>query len=126
MPGEGKAKKPRAKPIASTKRSTFSGTSEFATRAKWRGSRRFIRGGRRSGKAQFNWMPTSDLMSRWPVAFFTWAVVIVGVTSVAAAYWYTSAFAPAPISKAHAQRSSVSFLRLRLRRMRARAQTVIR
>ncbi len=47
-------------------------------------------------------MPTTDLMSRWPVAFFTWALLIVGLVSVAAAYWYTSAFAPAPISKAHA------------------------
>jgi hypothetical protein len=46
-------------------------------------------------------MPTSDLMSRWPVAVFTWALLVVGLVSVAAAYWYTSAFSPAPISKAH-------------------------
>src|SRR6202008_2890126 len=30
---------------------------------------------------------------------------MVGVVSVAAAYWYTSAFAPAPISKAHATKA---------------------
>src|SRR6185503_3941486 len=62
----------------------------------------FPKGGRRSGKTQFNWMPTTDLMSRWPAAFFTWSLLIVGLLSVAAAYRYTSAFAPAPISKAHA------------------------
>jgi hypothetical protein len=62
----------------------------------------YPKGGRRSGKTQFNWMPTSDLMSRWPVAFFTWALLIVGLVSVAAAYGYTSAFTPGPVSKAHA------------------------
>jgi hypothetical protein len=62
----------------------------------------FPKGGRRSGKNQFNWMPTSDLMSRWPVAFFTWALLIVGIVSVAAAYGYTSAFTPGPLSNAHA------------------------
>ncbi len=40
-------------------------------------------------------------MSRWPIAFFTWALLVVGLVSVAAAYWYTSAFSPAPVSKAH-------------------------
>jgi len=66
------------------------------------------KGGRRAGKAQYNWIPTTDLMSRWPVAVFTWALIIVGVVSVAAAYRYTRAFSPAPISNAHTK-SQLSF-----------------
>jgi FHA domain len=62
----------------------------------------FPRSRRRSGREQSLWMPTTDLISRWPVAVFIWAAVGVAVVSVAGAYWYTSAFAPAPISKAHA------------------------
>lgn len=56
---------------------------------------------RRAGKAQFNWTPTTDLMSRWPVSFFIWSGIVVGLLSVAAAYWYTSAYAPGPVSYAH-------------------------
>lgn len=55
----------------------------------------------RAGKAQFNWAPTTDLMSRWPVSFFIWSAVAVSLLSVAAAYWYTSAYAPRPVSLAH-------------------------
>lgn len=103
MPGEGKAKKPRATPIASNKALDIFWDKRIRDAGKMaRPSPLYPKLGRRTGKAQFNWMPTSDLMSRWPVAFFTWAVVVVGLISVAAAYWYTSAFSPAPISKAHA------------------------
>jgi pSer/pThr/pTyr-binding forkhead associated (FHA) protein len=63
----------------------------------------FPKGQRRSGKAQFNWTPTSDLISRWPVAFLVWGAIGVGLLSVAAAFWYTSAYAPAPISNSHAK-----------------------
>jgi hypothetical protein len=35
------------------------------------------------------------------VAVFTWALLVVGVVSVAAAYRYAKAFSPAPLSKAH-------------------------
>src|SRR6185295_16956731 len=62
----------------------------------------FPKSGRRSGKAHFNWALTTDLISRWPAAFFTWGVILVAAGSVAAAYWYTNAFAPGPLSKAHA------------------------
>lgn len=58
---------------------------------------------RRSGKTQFNWTPTTDLISRWPVALFVWGGIIIGLLSVAAAFWYTSAYAPAPISHAHSK-----------------------
>ena len=102
-PTEGKAKKPRAAPITSNKALDIFWDKRIRDAGKMaRPSPLYPKGGRRTGKAQFNWMPTSDLMSRWPLAFFTWALLVVGLISVAAAYWYTSAFAPAPISKAHA------------------------
>jgi pSer/pThr/pTyr-binding forkhead associated (FHA) protein len=63
----------------------------------------FPKGQRRAGKAQFNWTPTSDLISRWPVAFLVWGAVGVGLLSVAAAFWYSNAYAPAPVSNAHAK-----------------------
>ena len=62
----------------------------------------FPRSQRRAGKAQFNWTPTSDLARRWPVSFFIWGAVVVGALSVAAAYWYANAYAPAPLSRSHA------------------------
>lgn len=58
---------------------------------------------RKSGKAQFNWMPTSDLVSRWPASFLIGGAIVAGLLSIAAAFWYTSAYAPAPISLAHAK-----------------------
>ena len=98
-----KAKKPRAAPIAGTKALDIFWDKRIRDVGKMaRPSPLYPKGGRRSGKAQYNWIPTTDLLSRWPVAFFTWALLVVGLVSVAAAYWYTSAFSPAPISKAHA------------------------
>jgi hypothetical protein len=97
-----KAKKPRAAPLAGTKALDIFWDKRMRDVAKMaRPSPLSPKGGRRAGKAQYNWLPTSDLMSRWPVAVFTWALLIVGVVSVAAAYRYTSAFAPAPIATSH-------------------------
>jgi hypothetical protein len=59
----------------------------------------------RLGKARFNWTPTRDLIRPWPFAVFLWAAVVLGVLSVAAAFGYTAAFAPAPISSAHSRMS---------------------
>ncbi len=102
-PTEGKAKKPRAAPIAGTKALDIFWDKRVREVGKMtRPSPLSPKGGRRTGKAQFHWIPTSDLMSRWPIAFFTWALLIVTLVSIAAAYGYASAFAPAPISKAHA------------------------
>ena len=85
-PAEGKAKKARAAPIASNKALDIFWDKRIRDAGKMaRPSPLSPKSGRRSGKAQFNWVPTSDLMSRWPIAFFTWAVVIVGLISVAAA-----------------------------------------
>lgn len=102
-PVEGKAKKPRPAPIAGTKALDIFWDKRIREAGKMvRPSPLFPKAGRRSGKAQFNWTPTTDLISRWPAAFFTWAAIIVGASSVAAAYWYTSAFTPGPLSNAHA------------------------
>jgi len=102
-PDESKAKKARAAPVPSNKALDVFWDKRIREAGKMaRPSPLYPKGGRRSGKTQFNWMPTSDLMSRWPVAFFTWALLIVGLVSVAAAYGYTSAFTPGPVSKAHA------------------------
>ena len=97
------AKKPRPAPIGGTKALDIFWDKRIREAGKMvRPSPLFPRSARRTGKAQFNWTPTTDLVSRWPAAFFTWAVIIVGGASVAAAYWYTNAFAPGPLSKAHA------------------------
>ena len=102
-PDEAKTKKPLAAPVPSNKALDVFWDKRIREAGKMaRPSPLYPKGGRRSGKTQFNWMPTSDLMSRWPVAFFTWALLIVGLVSVAAAYGYTSAFTPGPVSKAHA------------------------
>lgn len=53
------------------------------------------------GKARFNWKPTRDLERPWPFSIFTWGVVVVGLLSIVAAFSYTSAFSPAPVSNAH-------------------------
>jgi hypothetical protein len=55
------------------------------------------------GKARFNWKPTRDLERPWPFSIFTWGVVVVGLLSIVAAFSYTSAFSPAPLSNAHAR-----------------------
>ena len=102
-PEEVKGKKPRAVPIASNKALDVFWDKRVREVSKMaRPSPLYPKSGRRTGKTQFNWLPTSDLMSRWPVAFFTWALLIVGIVSVAAAYGYTSAFTPGPIAKSHA------------------------
>lgn len=55
----------------------------------------------RLGKARFNWAPTRDLVRPWPFQVFSWALVAIGLLSVAAAIWYTSAYSPAPLSHPH-------------------------
>src|SRR5215217_8344698 len=100
---EPNAKKARAAPIAGTKALDIFWDKRIRDVGKMaRPSPLYPKGGRRSGKAQYNWMPTSDLLSRWPVAFFTWALLVIGVVSAAAAYGYTNAFTPGPVSHVHA------------------------
>lgn len=61
------------------------------------------RGATRLGKTRHNWTPTRDLARSYPVSLFAWALVFVGLLTAAAAFGYTSAFAPAPVSSAHAR-----------------------
>jgi len=103
MPEGAKAKKPRAAPIASTKALDIFWDKRMRDVAKMvRPSPLFPRARRREGKKQANWTATTDLVSGWPVAYFVWGFLVVGLIAVAGAYWYTQAYAPAPLSHAHA------------------------
>ena len=55
----------------------------------------------RLGKARFNWTPTRDLVRPWPFAIFVWALIALIPLSIVAAVFYTSAYAPSPVSPAH-------------------------
>lgn len=102
-PAEGKrAAKPRAAPLPANKALDIFWDKRIRDAGKMvRPSPLFPRSQRRSGKAQFNWTPTSDLARRWPVSFLIWGALIVGALSLATAYWYASAYAPAPVSRSH-------------------------
>ena len=102
LPQGGQAKKPRAAPIAGTKALDIFWDKRMREVAKMvRPSPLFPRARRRTGKAQSNWTATTDLVSRWPLAFFVWGVLAVGLISIGGAYWYANAYAPAPLSNAH-------------------------
>src|SRR6266850_5431615 len=111
VPGEKKAHaKTRAAPLPGDKALDIFWDKRIREAGKMvRPSPLFPRSDRRSGKAQFNWTPTTDLRSHWPVSFFLWGAIVVGLLSVAAAYWYASAYAPAPVSGAHSK-SELSLL----------------
>ncbi|MDQ2973784.1 MAG: FHA domain-containing protein [Acidobacteriota bacterium] len=102
-PGEGKRPKaPRPAPLPGDKALDIFWDKRIREAGKMvRPSPLFPKSQKRSGKTQFNWTPTTDLGSRWPASFFVWGAIVVGLLSVAAAYAYTSAYAPAPISQAH-------------------------
>lgn len=100
--GKRPPKAPRAAPLPGDKTLDFFWDKRIREAGKMvRPSPLFPKSQRRSGKAQFNWTPTTDLVSRWPVSFFLWSVIVVGVLSAAAAFWYTNAYAPAPVSRMH-------------------------
>jgi len=111
VPGEKKAHaKTRAAPLPGDKALDIFWDKRIREAGKMvRPSPLFPRSQRRAGKAQFNWTPTTDLRSHWPVSFFLWGAIVVGLLSVAAAYWYASAYAPAPVSGAHSK-SELSLL----------------
>jgi FHA domain-containing protein len=96
------AKAPRAAPLPGDKALDIFWDKRIREAGKMvRPSPLFPKSQRRAGKAQFNWTPTTDLMRRWPVSFLVWGGIVVGSLSVAAAYWYTSAYAPGPVSQVH-------------------------
>jgi hypothetical protein len=99
-----RAAKPRPAPISGDKALDIFWDKRIREAGKMvRPSPLFPKSRRRSGKAQFNWTPTSDLASRWPASFFLWGAVLVGALCVAAAFSYADAYAPAPVSRAHAK-----------------------
>jgi hypothetical protein len=105
-PAEGKkaAAKPRAAPLPGDKALDIFWDKRIREAGKMvRPSPLFPKSQRRAGKAQFNWTPTTDLASYWPISFLLWGVIVVGLLSIASAYWYGSAYAPAPVSHAHAK-----------------------
>jgi len=105
LPGEKKAHaKTRAAPLPGDKALDIFWDKRIREAGKMvRPSPLFPKSQRRAGKAAFNWTPTTDLKSHWPVSFLLWGAIVVGLLSVAAAYWYASAYAPRPVSRAHAR-----------------------
>ncbi|HXL82159.1 MAG TPA: FHA domain-containing protein [Pyrinomonadaceae bacterium] len=105
-PAEGKkaAAKARAAPLADDKALDIFWDKRIREAGKIvKPSPLFPKSQRRAGKTQFNWRPTSDLASRWPVSFFSWGAIVIGLLSIVAAYWYASAYSPAPVSYVHAK-----------------------
>jgi hypothetical protein len=89
----------RVAPLASTKALDIFWDKRIREAGKlMRPSPLFPRRGKRTGKAQFNWMPTTDLVRRGPLALLVWGAVGVGLLSVAAAFWYPAVFAPHSIT----------------------------
>jgi hypothetical protein len=102
--GARKKRAPRPAPLPGTKALDIFWDKRIREAGKMvRPSALFPRGQRRTGKAAFNWMPTSDLKRKWPASFFIWAIVIVAAGSAGAAFLYANAFAPAPVSEPHAR-----------------------
>ncbi len=103
VPGEKKAHaKTRAAPIQGDKALDIFWDKRIREAGKMvRPSPLFPKKNRRAGKAAFNWTATTDLKSHWPVSFFIWGAIVVGLLSVAAAYWYASAYSPGPVSRVH-------------------------
>ncbi|MBI1765146.1 MAG: NAD(P)-binding domain-containing protein [Acidobacteria bacterium] len=69
--------------------------------------------GQKYGKAQFNWRPTFDLRRLWRSAYFVWGTLVTAALAVAAAFAYSNAYAPKPLSTAHAQPLSAASLQQR-------------
>jgi pSer/pThr/pTyr-binding forkhead associated (FHA) protein len=103
VPGEKKVHaKTRAAPIQGDKALDIFWDKRIREAGKMvRPSPLFPKSQRRAGKAAFNWTATTDLRSHWPISFFIWGAIVVGLLSVAAAYWYASAYSPGPVSRAH-------------------------
>src|SRR6267142_1350287 len=101
--GEKKKAAPRSAPLPGTKALDIFWDKRIREAGKMvRPAPLFPRKHRRAGKGQFNWRPTSDLARRWPVSFFIWGGLGVAILSIVGAYLYANAYAPAPLSKAHA------------------------
>lgn len=112
MPEAGKKppKAPRAAPLPGNKTLDIFWDKRIREAGKMvRHSPLFPKSQRRSGKAQFNWTPTSDLARGWPVALLIWGAVIVTISSVAGVFWFANAYAPAPLSSSHSRNQLAVF-----------------
>ena len=111
MPEAGKKPKaPRAAPLPGNKTLDIFWDKRIREAGKMvRRSPLFPKAQRRSGKAQFNWTPTSDLARGWPVSLLIWGAVIVSVFSIAGVFWYADAYAPAPLSSSHSRNQLAVF-----------------
>jgi pSer/pThr/pTyr-binding forkhead associated (FHA) protein len=104
------AKAPRAAPLPGNKTLDIFWDKRIREAGKMvRPSPLFPKSQRRSGKAQFNWKPTSDLARGWPVSLLIWGAVIVGIFSIAGVFWYANAYAPAPLSSGHSRNQLAVF-----------------
>ena len=103
VPPEKRKAKPRATPIAGKALDIFWDKRIREAGKMVRPSPLFPKSQRRSGKAQYNWTPTTDLAGRWPTSFFIWGAILVGGLTLLAAFYYKNAFTPAPIAYAHAR-----------------------
>ena len=109
-PGKKPPKAPRAAPLPGNKTLDFFWDKRIREAGKMvRHSPLFPKSQRRSGKAQFNWTPTSDLARGWPVSLLIWGAVIVSVFSIAGMFWYANAYAPAPLSSSHSRNQLAVF-----------------
>ena len=59
------------------------------------------RGGRKVGKAQFNWKPTLDLRRLWRQSYFIWVGLGSLLASLIALIVYQGAYSPGPVSSVH-------------------------
>jgi FHA domain-containing protein len=109
-PGKKKAKAARPAPLPGNKTLDIFWDKRIREAGKMvRPSPLFPKSRRRSGKAQFNWTPTSDLARGWPVSLLIWGCVIVGVLSLAGYFWYANAYVPAPLSSSHSRKELAVF-----------------
>jgi pSer/pThr/pTyr-binding forkhead associated (FHA) protein len=110
MAGKKAAKAPRTAPLTGTKALDIFWDKRIREAGKMvRPSPLFPHAHRRTGKAQFNWTPTGDLVRRWPLSWLAWGTVVVGLLSVGAWFWYPAVFAPhsimgTTISDAHSRK----------------------
>jgi pSer/pThr/pTyr-binding forkhead associated (FHA) protein len=85
----------RAAPIAGTKALDIFWDKRIREAGKMvRPSPLFPHARRRTGKAQFNWTPTTDLARRWPLSWPVLGAMVACLLSVAAWFWYPAVFAP--------------------------------
>ncbi|MCU1265087.1 MAG: hypothetical protein JWM21_1405 [Acidobacteria bacterium] len=110
LSGAKKKAVPRAAPLPGTKALDIFWDKRIREAGKMvRPAPLFPHSQKRVGKSQFNWTPTSDLARGWPISFLIWGVIAVGLVSGAGAFWYANAYAPAPLSLAHAQNQLTIF-----------------